>query len=78
LRARSHFGATFLPISRSTATLSKKEHLHEARESLLGMRQTDNRGEHIVLMVRTTEEVILRAPCDGIEIRRAFYDRVAG
>jgi hypothetical protein len=71
------FTATFPPITRSTATLSTKEHFHEARESLLGVWQTDNRSEHFVLMVRTAEEVVLGSPCGGIESGIACYDRVS-
>jgi hypothetical protein len=76
LSIRSHFSGTFLPISRSRTTLSRKEHFYAARESLLGLWQTDNRSEHLVLMVRTVEEVVLGSPRAGIESRIACYDGV--
>lgn len=76
LGARSRFSATFLPISRSSTTLSKKEHFYAPRECLLGVWQTDNRSEHIVFMVRTAEEVILGSPRGEIESRIACYDGV--
>jgi hypothetical protein len=76
-RARPHFSGTFPPITRLTARPSKKEHFHAARESLLGLWQTDNRSEHFVLMVRTAEEVVLGSPCGGIESGIACYDRVS-
>jgi hypothetical protein len=37
----------------------RKEHFNAARESLLGMRQTDNCGERVVFMVRTAQEIVL-------------------
>jgi hypothetical protein len=76
LSARSHFRATFPPIARLTRTLSKKEHFHEARESLLGVWQTGNRRERIVLVVRAAEEVVLVSPGGDIESRSAGYDGV--
>jgi hypothetical protein len=78
IEARSHFGGTFPPISRSSTRLSKKEHFHAARESLLGVRQTGNRRERIVPMVRTTKEVVLSSSRGDIESRGAFYNRVPG
>ena len=74
--ARSHFSATFQPISRSSTTLSRKERFYAPRECLLRLWQTDNRREHIVPMVRTAEEVVLGPPRGGIESRRAFRLRV--
>jgi hypothetical protein len=56
--------------------LPKKEHFNAARESLLCMRQTGNRGERILPMVRGTEEVVLGSPCGGVENRIAFRDRI--
>ena len=76
LSIRSHFSGTFLPIPRLGATLSRKEHFYAARESLLGLWQTDNRSEHLVLMVRTVEEVVLDSPIGGIESRIACYNGV--
>src|ERR1700733_10803230 len=70
------FSATFPPITRLAATLPRKNTFHEARESLLGVWQTDNRREHFVLMVRTAEEVVLVSPGGDIESRSACYDGV--
>jgi hypothetical protein len=67
LSAQSHFRATFLPIARSRTPLPKKELFHAACECLLGMWQTDNRGERFVPMVRTAEEAVLGSLCGGIE-----------
>ena len=65
-------------MSRSRATFSRKEHHNAARESLLGMRQTDKCRERVVLMVRTAEEVVLRQSRGDIERRMAFLDRLPG
>jgi hypothetical protein len=56
----------------------KKEHFHEARESLLGVWQAGNRRERIVLMVRATKDMVLGRPFGDIESRSAFDDRVPG
>jgi hypothetical protein len=58
--------------------LSRKEHFYAARESLLGVWQTDNRRERNVLMVRTAEEIVLDSPRGDPESRSAFYNRVPG
>jgi hypothetical protein len=63
---------------RSTETLPKKEHFHEARERLLCVWQTGNRRERIVLVVWPAEEVVLGPPCGDIESRSAFNDRASG
>jgi hypothetical protein len=61
-----------------TATLFRKEHFYAARESLLGMRQTGNRRERIVLVVRRAEDVVLDSPPGDTQSRSAFYVRVPG
>ena len=76
LSVRSHFSGTFLPISRSRTTLSRKEHFYAARESLLGVWQTGNRRERIVLVVRRAEEVVLDSPRGDLESGIACYDGV--
>jgi len=49
-----------------------------ARESLFGMRQTDQRRERVVLMVRAAEETVLLSPRYDLERRMAFHDRPPG
>jgi hypothetical protein len=77
LSARPVFHRNISADSAFNYDLSKKEHFHEARESLLGVWQTDNRSEHVVLMVRTAEEIVLGSPRGGIERGIACYDRVS-
>src|SRR5580693_6851752 len=50
----------------------KKEHFHEARESLLGVWQAGNRRERIVLMVRATKDMVLGPPFGDAESPSAF------
>jgi hypothetical protein len=56
---------------------SRKEPFYATRECLFGMWQTGKCRERNVLMVRTTEEVVLRPPGGDIE-GRAFKHRVSG
>ena len=75
---RSAALGTLLPSPRLAAAHFRKDHFHAARKRLLGLRQTDNRRERQMLMVRATEEAVLGPPCGDIEGRMALHDRVPG
>jgi hypothetical protein len=66
-------------MSRLTAeALPKREQFNAARESLLGLRQTADRRERIVPMVRTAEDFVLGSACGETQGRIAFRLRVRG
>jgi hypothetical protein len=65
----------FCPYRVLAARLPKREHFNAARESLLGMRQTDKCRERDMFMVRRAEEVVLSQPRGDIESRIAFHGR---
>jgi len=69
---RQHFGRWRVQVR-----ASRKEPFYATRECLFGMWQTGKCRERNVLMVRTTEEVVLRPPGGDIE-GRAFKHRVSG
>src|ERR1700744_3615894 len=65
-------------VAPERVVLQERTHPNAARESLFGMRQTDQRGERVVLMVRAAEETVLFSPRYDLERRMAFHDRPPG
>jgi hypothetical protein len=57
---------------------TKRDHFHEARDCLLGLRQTADRRERNVLMVRTAEEIALGSPGGDSEGHFAFCEQAVG